>query len=160
MNSGCGYRPGRSSSRSPQTLKTAHHARSTAMKGCKYSNAGYDLPPLKVHYHKVLVDHGGAGADRDGQTKIFRDAAMGLKDASREKRDSLEARIAKMTEIIELSPDDNFLIWHDLEAERHAIKKALPEVVDIYGSQDLETRERRGIDFSHGRIKYFAPKTD
>lgn len=48
-----------------------------------------------------------------------------------------------MSALIHESPEDSFLIWHDLEAERHAILKALPEAVDIYGSMELEERERR-----------------
>ena len=58
---------------------------------------------------------------------MFKSAALGVVEASREKRDSLPARIAKMREIIDESPDDHFLLWHDLEAERHAIEESLPE---------------------------------
>jgi DNA modification methylase len=63
-----------------------------------------------------------------------------------------------MKEIVDASPDDHFLLWHDLESERHAIKKALPETVDIYGSMDYETREQRVIDFSNGKTRLFATK--
>lgn len=125
-----------------------------------YSDEGYVMPPLDIRYHEIPVDHLTAGAERDGQGKLFRDAAAGLTQAAKEKRESIDARVAKMLEIINESPDDHFLLWHDLEAERHAIKKALPEAVDIYGSQDLEVREQRVIDFSEGRIKYFATKKE
>lgn len=37
-------------------------------------------------------------------------------------------------------------------------KKAMPEVVDIYGSMDYELREKRVIDFSQGRTRLFATK--
>ncbi len=125
-----------------------------------YSDKGYVMPPLDIRYHEVNVDHSNAGYDRDGQGRLFRDAAAGLQQAAKEKRDSIDIRIAKMLEIINESPEDHFILWHDLEAERHAIKKALPEAVDIYGSQDLEVREKRVIDFSEGRIKYFATKKE
>lgn len=125
-----------------------------------YSDDGYVMPPLDIRYHEVPVNHKAAGTERDGQGKLFRDAAAGLTQAAREKRESIDSRIAKMVEIVKEDPDDHFLLWHDLEAERHAIKKALPEAVDIYGSQDLEVREQRVIDFSEGRIKYFATKKE
>jgi DNA modification methylase len=125
-----------------------------------YSDDGYVLPPLDIRYHEIPVDHLTAGADRNGQGKMFREAATGLKDAAKEKRDSIEARVSEMARLISDSPDDHFILWHDLEAERHAIKKALPESVEIYGSQDLEIREQRVIDFSDGKIKYFATKKD
>ena len=69
-------------------------------------------------------------------------------------------RVAKMASIVNSEPETHFILWHDLEAERHAIKKALPEVVDIYGSQDIELREQRVIDFSDGKIKLFATKKE
>lgn len=125
-----------------------------------YSDEGYELPPLDIRYHEVPVNHKTAGAERDGQGKLFREAAAGLQQAAKEKRDSIDARVSKMLEIIGESPDDHFILWHDLEAERHAIKKAVPAAVDIYGSQDIEVREKRVIDFSEGRIKYFATKKE
>lgn len=125
-----------------------------------YSDEGYELPPLDIRYHKVEVDHLTAGTDRNGQAKLFRDAAAGLTAAAKEKNDSIKSRVEKMCGIMAESPEDSFILWHDLEAERHAIKAAIPGVIDIYGSQPLETREQRVIDFSEGRIKYFATKKE
>lgn len=123
----------------------------------EYSDKGYDLPPLIVNWHEIPVEYGKA-EDKDGQMSLFTEAAAGLKEAAKVKGESIEARVNKMKELINASPKDHFVIWHDREAERHAIKKALPEVVDIYGSQDYEEREKRVIDFSEGRTKYFATK--
>lgn len=123
----------------------------------EYSDAGYDLPPLEVRWHEIPV-HYGDTADRDGQMRLFTEAAAGLKEAAQVKRDSIEQRVEKMKEIVENSPEEHFLLWHDLEAERHAIKKALPETVDIYGSQDYDLREQRVIGFSEGQIRLFATK--
>lgn len=122
-----------------------------------YSDAGYDLPPLDVRWHEIPI-HYGDTADRDGQMQLFQEAAEGLKEAAAVKRDSIDIRVQKMKEIVDASPDDYFLLWHDLESERHAIKKALPETVDIYGSMDYETREQRVIDFSNGKTRLFATK--
>ncbi|HWQ42802.1 MAG TPA: DNA methyltransferase [Desulfosporosinus sp.] len=125
-----------------------------------YSDEGYDLPPMEIRYHEIPTDHSGAGSERDGQGKIFRDAALGLKDAAREKRESIDDRVKKMAEIVRDNPNDHFILWHDLEAERHAIKQTITNVVDIYGSQDYELREKRVIDFSEGKIRLFATKKE
>lgn len=122
-----------------------------------YSDDGYELPPLEVRWHEIPVHYGDA-TEKDGQITLFTDAAAGLKEAAEVKRNSIDVRVEKMKEIVETSPEDHFVLWHDQEAERHAIKKALPETVDIYGSQDYEIREKRVIDFSEGRIKLFATK--
>lgn len=122
-----------------------------------YDDEGYDLPPLEVRRH-VVSDHYNDNQDRDGQYKIINDAAMSLSEASREKRESIAARVAKAKEILDSDPDAHVILWHDLESERHAIKDAMPEAVDIYGSMDYDERERRVIDFSEGRTRLFATK--
>ena len=123
-----------------------------------YSDDGYDLPPMTVHYVEVPVDHAGAGVERDGQAKLFRDAALGLQDAAREKRDTLPARVAATAEILARHPDSHWLVWHDLEAERHGLQAAIPDAVSIYGDQDLDEREQAVIDFSEGRSRILSAK--
>ena len=123
----------------------------------KYSDEGYVLPPLDVRWHEIPI-HYGDTSDKTGQMQLFTEAAAGLKEAAEVKRDSIDQRVEKMKEIVESSYEEHFLLWHDLESERKAILKAIPEVVDIYGSQDYDIREKRVIDFAQGRIKLFATK--
>lgn len=125
----------------------------------EYSDEGYELPPLQVNWHELPINYGDT-ADKNGQMQLFTEAAAGLKEAAAVKRESISARIEKMKEIVDASPNDNFILWHDLESERQAIKKALPETVDIYGSQNYEIREKRVIDFSEGRTRLFATKKE
>jgi DNA modification methylase len=125
-----------------------------------FDDIGYELPPIKINYHQIKVDNLTDGVEKDGQCRLIKDAAVSLIDAAREKRESVVGRVAKMTEIVNAHPDDNFILWHDLEAERLAIKQALPGVVDIYGSQDYDLREKRVIDFSDGKIRLFATKKE
>lgn len=122
-----------------------------------YSDDGYVLPPLDVRWHEIPI-HYGDSVDRDGQMELFTQASTGLKEAAKIKRESIDARVEKMKEIVDSSPEDHFILWHDQEAERHAIKKALPETVDIYGSMDYDLREQRVIDFSDGKTRLFATK--
>jgi DNA modification methylase len=124
-----------------------------------HDDTGYDLPPLNIHRHRLPVDHSTAGYDSWGQGKLLRDAAISLREAAREKRDSLAARIEKARDIIAAGgPDRHWIIWHDLEDERRALEQALPGVVTVYGSQDLEEREQAVADFSDGKIRLFASK--
>lgn len=125
-----------------------------------YDDTGYDLPPLDVRYHEIPVDNTTAGADKDGQMKLIRDAALSLQDETKEKRDSINARVQKAVDIVNENPKEHFILWHDLETERHAIKKALPEAVEIYGSQDIDIREKNTIDFAEGKIRLLATKKE
>ncbi|MBO5218210.1 MAG: DNA methylase N-4, partial [Clostridia bacterium] len=121
-------------------------------------DTGYALPPLKVNTHVIRADLSNLPSDRDGQLEFMRDTAASLSDAAREKNLSIVQRVAKAKEIIDENPDEHFILWHDLEAERREILKEIPEAVDIYGAMDYEERERRTIEFSEGRTRIFATK--
>lgn len=123
-----------------------------------YSNDGYDLPPLEIIRHRLPVDYATAGFDSWGQGKLIRNAATSLSDAAREKRDSLGARVQKCKEICEAHPDDNIVIWCELEAERRAIQKAIPGVESIWGSQDIDDREAIVERFADGQLARFSTK--
>lgn len=125
----------------------------------EYSDEGYDLPPLKINWHRLPYKN-TEKFDKFGQLQLFTEASTTLQDAAEVKRLSIGSRIEKMLEIISSDPEAHFILWHDLEAERHAIKKAVPESVEVYGSLELEKREKRIIDFAEGRTKLLATKKE
>ena len=127
-----------------------------------YPDTGYELPPLNVIEEVVNVDNETAGYFGDGEKKMFREAALGLADAAKEKRDSINSRVQRVVEIINRpeNKDDHFLLWHDLEAERIALCKAIPECKAVYGSQDDDEADQIISDFKDGRLKYLAAKPE
>ena len=127
-----------------------------------YPDDGYQLPELRVHEEVVKVDNSTAGTDRDGQVKMFREAALGLADAAKERRDNMMEKIAKVVEIINRpeNEDDHFLLWHDLEKEREELCKAIPGCKAVYGSQDDDEADKVIADFKDGNLKYLAAKPE
>jgi DNA modification methylase len=125
-----------------------------------YSDEGYSLPELVVRWHEVPVDSLQGKVERDGQGVLITDGAVGLARAAEEKRNTLDRRIEKMCEIVNASPDEHFILWHDLESERHAICGALPEARAVYGSQDDEDRARTIMDFKEGKLRLLATKKE
>lgn len=127
-----------------------------------YPDEGYELPPLHIHEEVVNVDNTTAGTDRDGMVKMFRDAALSLQDAARERRDNMANKIARVVEIVNRpeNKEDHFLIWHDLEDERRAICAAIPGCKAVYGSQDDDEADSIVSDFKEGRLKYLAAKPE
>ncbi|HWY14412.1 MAG TPA: DNA methyltransferase [Rhizomicrobium sp.] len=123
-----------------------------------FSDEGYSLPKLDVRWHEVPSDHSKAGAERDGQARMFANAAHGVSESAQEKRNSLGARVEKMLALRAEDPDAHRILWHDLEAEREAIEKAVPRVHAIFGSQDILKNEKIALDFKHGRIAELATK--
>ncbi|MET3512788.1 DNA modification methylase [Pseudacidovorax sp. 1753] len=124
-----------------------------------YSDEGYELPPLDIRWHEIPADHAAAGADLNGQGQMFARQAIGVVDAAREKRESLDARVAKMLELRAEDPGAHRVIWHDLEDERRAIERAIPGVASVYGTQDPETaREPLVVAFSDGQLQELSSK--
>jgi len=116
-----------------------------------YSDDGYDLPPLDLQYHELEVDHSQAGAERDGQLLLLRDAAMGLKDAAREKRESIGQRVAEVVQLVKQGLPEQIVVWCHLNDEQDAIEAALAaegiSVASVYGSLDHDEKEQRILDW-------------
>ncbi|MCD8386258.1 MAG: DNA methylase N-4 [Bacteroidales bacterium] len=126
--------------------------------GNEADDDGYILPDLDLRWHEIEVRRDKPMADRHGQMFLFAQDALGLQQCAQEKRDSLNDRIAKMMELRAEDPEAHRIIWHDLEAERRTIEKAIPTIRSIYGSQDYEKREQNILDFSYGRCQELAAK--
>jgi DNA modification methylase len=123
-----------------------------------FSDEGYDLPPITVRWHEVKTDIASdTGTDSYGQAALFRDKAIGVVGASREKRRTLDARMAKVEDIIAEDPDAHFLLWHDLEDERRALER-IAGVEAVYGAQDIDDRETIIARFADGDLARLAAK--
>lgn len=128
-----------------------------------YADDGYVMPELQIVWHRLTADHSKAWdiVDNQGQHFLFKDTAAGVKQAIREKRDSMDIRVEEAARIVsEAGPDRHWLIWHNLEDERRALKRAIPDMTEVYGSQDLEEREHRVLDFSRGKLRILGTKPE
>lgn len=126
-----------------------------------YPDTGYDLPPLKVVWHRISTATAEAARvdKKSGQAGMFADVTGSLAEAAVEKRKSIDLRVAHAARIVEeAGPDRHWLLWHHQERERLALCEAIPNVVDVYGNQDLELREERIMGFSRGEFPILATK--
>ena len=110
-----------------------------------FSDEGYVLPSLQVHWHELPSDHATAGDERDGQVRMFRNAAVGVQDAAKEKRDTLEARASKTVDIVAWGKGQA-VVWCDLNDEQAQIETLLARegilFSSLYGRDGVEERER------------------
>lgn len=115
--------------------------------GAGFSDEGYTLPGMTIRWHEVENVDSDAGSERDGQGRLFANAALGITDASREKRRSMGARIAKMSQLVNDSHTDGYqaVVWCDLNDEQRAIEASLRadgfSFSSIDGVQELEEKE-------------------
>lgn len=124
-----------------------------------YSDNGYDLPPLDIRYHK-LETRPELSTDRDGQERLYEDTAVGMVGAMKLKRDSVATRVRYAADLVNASPGEHFILWHDLEAERKEIKRLLPDVREVFGTQDPEARAASSADFAQGKCRLLATKKE
>ncbi|SEF28462.1 DNA methyltransferase [Variovorax sp. NFACC27] len=123
-----------------------------------HSDDGYILPALDVRWHEIPSDYSAAGTDKVGQGLLIQNTSLSLSATANEKRTTIPERVAKVQELINEAPADHFVIWHDLEDERHALQEAIPEAVSVWGTQDLEERESRIVGFSDGEFRILSTK--
>lgn len=125
-----------------------------------HDDTGYVLPDLDVRFHEIeatdVLDN--LAAETNGQGVLVQDGALGVIGAAKVKRSTMADRVAKAAELVAEAPDDHFILWHHTEDERRAITSAIPGVSEIWGSLDLDERERRVIAFADGETRLFATK--
>jgi len=125
-----------------------------------YDSTGYDLPELNIIEHCITYDLQYQPVDKWGVPILFKDTTKSLLEVSKEKRDSLVARMNKVSEIIDEYPNESFIVWHHLESERAILERNFKgtDYVSVYGSMPNAEKEKRVIDFSEGKHKYLLTK--
>lgn len=124
-----------------------------------YDDTGYVLPDLNIIEHKISYEITEQPKNKFGEAILFKDLSKSLLEVSKEKRDSLPARLNKATEIAE-SIDGNCIIWHHLESERQFLESNFKgqSYASVYGGLDNHTKEKLLIEFSEGKHKYLLTK--
>lgn len=113
--------------------------------------SAYKLPPLNVVEHHVDHDM----PPPDGQ--MFSTEAQTLMERRNARRASIDARVLECAAVVN-SDAEPWIVWCDLNAEGDALRAAIPGAVEIRGSDDIDTKERRLSDFAHGRIRVLVTK--
>ena len=125
----------------------------------RFSDAGYDLPPLEVTQHVVTADVSiDAGAERDGQARLFRIPDTSATSIHREKRLTVETRADKVAEIVSAEPGEPWLIWCDTDYEADALAKRIPEALEVRGSMHPDLKEERLNAFATGAARILVTK--
>lgn len=89
-----------------------------------YDDTGYNLPKMHIHEIEVQNNPDGVILNKDGDIVLFKDTTKSLLATAREKRESIDLRVDKAFEIAKKNPEDNYLLWHHLEAERIGTNKS------------------------------------
>lgn len=119
-----------------------------------YEDDGYDLPPLRMHQHTVAVDH--ATTRKAGM--LFALEATTLDEQRAAKRASIGGRVATCAKLANDDRGEQWLIWCELNDEGDALTKAIDGAAQIAGSDTLDEKEQRILDFTAGKIRVLVTK--
>jgi superfamily II DNA or RNA helicase len=124
-----------------------------------FSDDDFVLPPLNIERHIVASDRSlDAGAEKDGQMRLFRIPERSATSLHKEKRLTSSPRAAQVAEIVALYPDEPICLWVDTDYEAAAIKEALPNVVEVHGKMDADLKEELLDSFSKGETRVLLTK--
>lgn len=118
-----------------------------------YDDGDFDLPPLRMHEHIIKSDH--RLAHKAGF--MFAMEARTLEEQRAARKATLDARVAQAAQLANECKRP-FLVWCDLNAESEASTAAIDGAVEITGSEDPDSKERKMTDFRLGKFRVLVSK--
>jgi superfamily II DNA or RNA helicase len=119
-----------------------------------YPDDGFDLPPLRLEKVVVPVDR-----TEDSGERLFREVSMSATDMHREMRLTAPARAAKAAELAnDLEPGEAWCLWCNTNREADLLKAAIPDAVEVRGSDPPEEKEAKLLAFSRGDERVMVTK--
>jgi len=114
-----------------------------------YDDAQFVLPPLNRIDHMVVPRKPPPGY-------LFTLPAFGLNQERGERRRTIEERSELVSELVQ--GNETAIIWCQLNDEADAIEKAIPDAVQVKGTQSLETKEELLLSFLDGESRVLITK--
>lgn len=115
-----------------------------------FDDGAYALPPLHLHEHQVAYEMPFNGM-------LFATEAQTLSERREARRASMEDRVRACASMVNADREP-WVVWCDLNAEGDALTNAIEGAVQISGSDDIDSKESRLIDFAEGRTRVLVSK--
>jgi len=112
---------------------------------------GFILPPFEVQRHRAK----DTALDRD-LADMFGAPVLSATTLHDVKRQTSAARADAAASAVASDPRRPWIIWCDTDYEADALKQAIPDAIEIRGSQSIEEKEERLAAFETGAHKLIA----
>jgi hypothetical protein len=99
-----------------------------------------DAPDLVPHDQLFATDLGGVG----GRSAV--------------RRQTLESRVSRVVELVEAEPAEPWVLWCGLNDEADALTRAIPDAVNVTGSDSPEDKASGLLAFADGDIRVLVTK--
>lgn len=120
-----------------------------------YDGSAFVLPPLNTYQHTVKYEENLIGDNYS----MFAGIAETLNDRRAARRNSLTDRCALAAEIVASKPDEQFLLWTDLNAEADELKKIIPGSIEVRGTDTPEYKSTELNKFALGETRVLITKS-
>ncbi len=115
-----------------------------------YDDNRFELPDL--HNHQITV-----GVDAFDSGMLFAVEAISLTEQRIARKSSLAARVEACAAMVN-ADDEPWLVWCDLNDESAALAAAIPDAVEVTGSDSPEFKETAMLGFSDGLHRVLITK--
>ncbi len=120
-----------------------------------YSDDGYDLPPLRIKEHVIDVDKQMAAQ----AGLLFAFEAATLSEQRAVKKASIDERVAMAAQLVNTRTDRQWLVFCDLNDESKMLAAAIPDAVEVTGSDTADFKETSILDFADGKARVVVSKS-
>lgn len=114
-----------------------------------FNGDGFTLPPMTVTQHRVET------TATDGS--LFAMDAQTLHERIAARRTSVDERSDRCAAIVNAEREP-WVVWCHLNSEADALKKRIPDAVEVRGSDDHDTKRDTLMAFAEGRIRVLITK--
>lgn len=114
-----------------------------------YSDEGYVLPPLTISPVIVKTDY-------TPDDRLFFDGLSGITGRTKARRGTIEERIAEAVKLVQ--GDEQWVLWCGLNAESEALASAIPDSIEICGSDSPDDKIAAIESFQRGEKRVFITK--
>lgn len=109
------------------------------------------LPPLNIIRHQVQAEAVAA------EGMLF-DANISATNMHDLKRQTAEARAGMIGGLVNAEPDHSWIIWCDTDYEADALRRVIPDAIEVRGSHTIERKEESLEAFAAGRVRNIITK--
>jgi len=119
-----------------------------------YDDGNYNLPPLNLQNVTVEVDQTVAAPDGE----LFRNPTMSATTMHAEMRMTSASRVAQVAALVNAS-NEPWIVWCNTNDESEQLAKAIPDAVEIKGSNTSKQKEQAADDFVSGKLRVLISKS-
>jgi superfamily II DNA or RNA helicase len=118
-----------------------------------FDDAGYDLPPLAITPEIVSTDYVPEG-------QLFATVLKGVSDRAHVRKRTVQDRVAAAVELIRADDGQPWIVWTGRNDESESVTKAIPDAVEVTGSQSPEQKADALARFAAGDFPVLVTKPE